>query len=175
MRTYHPHAKVSSQITRITTLTCSLCSLHKEHSRQIVSTCFNPSCFRVSTCFSCFNKSLFRTHSQSRQGLHQCLNLPTVATNLFVFSNLRWPNNICVTAKHIPNTFQTFQHHHFARTKVSTLDILGPIYVSGCKRSCASMYDEHMIPKILTRPAASRMIRSTSQQAALSLSDSVSL
>ena len=80
MRTYHPHAKVSSQITRITTLTCSICSLHKEHSRQIVSTCFNPSCFRVSTCFSCFNKSLFRTHSQSRQGLHQCLNLPTIAT-----------------------------------------------------------------------------------------------
>ena len=80
-KTLRTHADtVSSQIARITTLTCSLCSLHKEHSRRIVSTCFNPSCFRVSTCFSCFNKSLFRAHSQSRQGLHQCLNLPTVAT-----------------------------------------------------------------------------------------------
>ena len=88
--------------------------------------------------------------------------------------NTRHDQIACNSRAHSTH-FHTFQHHHFARTKVSTLDILGPIYVSGCKRSCASMYDEHMIPKILTRPAASRMIRSTSQQAALSLSDSISL
>ena len=136
---------------------------------------FNPSCFRVSTCFSCFNKSLLRTHSQSRQGLDRCLNLPTVATYINIWCyNTRHDQIACNSRAHSTH-FHTFQHHHFARTKVSTLDILGPIYVSGCKRSCASMYDEHMIPKILTRPAASRMIRSTSQQAALSLSDSISL
>ena len=59
---HYPHANVSSQITAHT---CSLRSLHKEHSQQTVSTCFNPSCFRVSTCLSCFNKSISLQNPQS--------------------------------------------------------------------------------------------------------------
>lgn len=152
MRAQHLHAKVSSQITRITTLTCSICSLHKEHSRQIVSTCFNPSCFRVSTCFSCFNKSLFRTHSQSRQGLHQCLNLPTIATYGVITPDMT-KQNLYNSQAHSTRS-STITLNHFARTNI--IKNLHPrhSWIGLCKRYCESMYDEHMIQKILTWPAA---------------------
>ena len=143
MRTHHPHANVSSPIMAHT---CILRSLHKEPSQQTVSTRFK--------------KSPFRTHGRSRQGLHQCSNLPQ--SQHMVLSHVITPDmtkeHLCNDQAHSTRS-STITLHHFARTEIYTSDILGSIYDDLCKRPSASMHDEHVIQKILTPPAASpRMI-----------------
>ena len=116
MRTHHPHANVSSPIMVHTYI---LRSLHKEPSQQIAPTCFK--------------KSRFRTNSQSRQGLHQCLNLPQLQRWMrMVLSHVIAPGmtkeHLCNNQAHSTRS-STITLHHFARTEIYTSDILGSIHV----------------------------------------------